>query len=67
MIHLAFAGIVGLIYAIWWGNMSSMNDAATIPGSYSCVDNFYDVLPAIYYPTSYGDSLKEATSLMNDI
>ena len=68
MIHLAFAGIVGIIFAAWWGNQNKVENV------YDGDGNFYDALPGYYYYHSdeyrnqyYGSNLDEATGYINDI
>ena len=48
-IHLAFAAIVGIIFAVWLVNANNMNSAYEEHGGGDDNDlNFYNFLPAFY-------------------
>ena len=47
-IHLAFAAIVGIIFAVWWANANDINGKYEDYADQDDV-NAYDYLPAYYY------------------
>ena len=53
-IHLVFAGVVGVVFVVWWKNMNHIDS-----DDYSTLDNqsgnAYDLLPLIYAQGSLFD------------
>ena len=48
-VHLAFAAIVGIIFAVWWANSNSMQNLISFFGEDHQDVNVYDALPGIYF------------------
>ena len=75
-IHLAFAGIVGIIFAVWLANANNINSVPEAFG-YDGDTNIYNALPAIYiyeqesHPDVYDyyseDNWSDAQSYWTDI
>ena len=75
MVHLAFAGAIGIIFALWWSNANQWN---AIKNEYcerdSCDAMIYNMGPLIYWYSDkfkatnyYGDNIKTADSYVNDL
>ena len=65
-IHLIFAGIVGIVFAVWWKNMNHIDNESDASG------NAYDLLPLTYaqgslFDTYYGGNTSEAQDYFDDI
>ena len=72
IVHLLFAGCVGLVYCLWWRNVDQIQSAAMDGCSGSACDDlptFYDVGPLVYYSSgsTYFSDYAQATSYFVDL